>query len=137
MERSDGGLPLAFTLQGLTIGERYSVQIAVADNRGFGDKTQTVTSGGATSGTMTFGSSSGPGFATIVEGLFTADATTQIFAVYGDPENLTPQINQVIVQVVPEPSVSALGGVVGAGVVIAGIRRRRHRGVSSGLQAAG
>jgi len=108
-----------FTLSNLTIGQTYLVQFLVADNRSYigpVSRSQTITAGGNTSGTLTFGIDA-PSFASSVIGTFVADATSLDFTF----NSTSTQVNAIFVAAVPEPQVAMLGAL---GLLVA-IRRRR------------
>jgi len=75
------------TLANLSIGHNYAVQVWVNDPRGpYNSRTETVSSAGGNAVTLKFSTQSGttpggPGEFTI--GTFTADATNQVFTMYG------------------------------------------------------
>lgn len=117
----DGG-SIGVTLSNLQIGQTYEVQFFAGDNRPIGlARSQTITSGSSTSGTMTFGNNWGADFATAVLGTFTADSTSQAFTLDG----ANVMVNAIMVTAVPEPATLAiLGG--GCALAAVAVRRRRY-----------
>lgn len=108
-----------FTLSNLQIGQEYLIQFLVGDNRswlGTMSRSQTITAGGSTSGSLTFGYNA-PAFASSVIGTFTADSTSLDFTFNG----ANTQVNSIFVAAIPEPSSALLGGLG----VLALLRRRR------------
>ena len=112
------------TLNNLTIGQAYLFQTWVNDSRGSvaGGRTETLTSGGSTSGTLAYNVGASDGSAgSFVIGSFTADSATQ--AITYNANNFA-QINafQLRADAVPEPSTYAL--VLGGIATLFLIRRR-------------
>ncbi len=110
------------TLTNLSIGQEYLFQTWVNESRAFLDiRSQTVTSGGNTSGTMEYNvpnGENGPG--SYLVGTFTADAATQAITYNA---NDFAQINAFQVRAIPEPSTVAFLAAGLAGLVLH--RRRR------------
>lgn len=108
-----------FTLSNLQVGQQYLVQFLAGDNRSYigpVDRSQTITAGGSTSGSLTFGYDA-PAFASSVIGIFTADSTSLDFTFNG----ANTQVNSIFVSAIPEPSAALLGGL--SALLI--MRRRR------------
>lgn len=111
------------TLNNLTIGQAYLFQTWVNDSRGSvaGGRTETLTSGGSTSGTLAYNVGASDGSAgSFVIGSFTADSATQ--AITYNANNFAQISAFQVRELVPEPSsfMMVLGG-IGAFV----FRRRR------------
>ncbi len=87
------------TLNGLTVGKVYLVQIWVNDPRvGSATRTETVTSSGGNTVTLNFNSTAAEGGSgQYVVGIFTADATTQAISVTSGTGNVD-QINAIQVR---------------------------------------
>lgn len=112
------------TLEGLTIGQRYSTQFLSyqsGSTRNF-----TIYYGDDTSGSSTpvSVSSSGPGQSRIAT--FDAEATTQAFLFYSTGTSVVPIVNAVAVTAIPEPSTVALLFSVGVGALLLSRRRARR-----------
>lgn len=131
--------PIVYTLENLTIGETYTVELLLADTRAaFNGRTFTASqsNGGSPSITQTYAFADGTtavgGFAL---GTFTADATTEAFQILnqdalppaGDGHFVGGQLNGVmLVQSTPEPSsILLLVSVVGA--IFIGCRHKVRR----------
>jgi hypothetical protein len=118
------GTTMTITLNGLTNGQNYLLQLWVSDPRGY-NRSQTVI--GANSVDMAFNTPHADGgVGQYVIGTFTATGLSESFTVTGDTSGIgaPPQINAMQLRVVPEPSTC---GLVGVGVLAAGfVRRRRH-----------
>ena len=113
------------TLQNLTIGNEYLFQTWVQDGRfANGARTQTLTGGANTSGSLNFSNSVGNGNGSFIVGSFTADAATQAIT-YTAVTGGTAQINafQLREMAVPEPAtwIMIAGGLAGCYL----LRRRR------------
>jgi hypothetical protein len=127
---STGGSGSAFTLtlDGLTVGQRYLFQSWVNESRG-GNGAETLTSGGATSGVLTF--NSGPnvdgGVGQYVIGTFTADSTgRQVITYTGDTSHASyPEFSGFQLRTIPEPSTITLLIIGLIGLLAYAWRRRR------------
>lgn len=102
-------LPVPVTLQNLTIGRNYAVQVWVNDPRGPENaRSETITSAGGNTNTLRFSinftntSPGGPGQYTI--GNFTADGTNQTFTLNGGT-NVTQMNALQLRDVTPPPTV--------------------------------
>ena len=112
--------PVPVTLENLTIGRRYAVQVWVNDPRGPENaRSETITSAGGNTNTLGFSSNAtnthpgGSGQYTV--GTFTADATNQIFTLNGGASGVT-QMNALQLRDVGTPVWSGINP-VGAGTV--------------------
>lgn len=119
------------TLSGLSSGQEYLVQLFMADSRTtqptFATRFPVIDEGQANAFTgPEYGTNSGVGF--VINGTFTADATTQTFTI-NNHEGATPetpggfQLNAYQIRAVPEPATIGLLG-AGAGLMLA-LRRGR------------
>ena len=111
-----------FTLEGLTIGQTYALQIWFNDSRSGENRGGTIT-GGPTVDVNTNASNSAGGVGQFVIGEFTADAATQSFDFTATGSNsVAALMNGYQLRAIPEPSLTLLGGL---GFAIAAARRRR------------
>jgi len=124
---------MTFMLSGLTTDQDYLVEFWVNDSRLTGStefRSQTITSGSATSGVMDFNSTNSEGgLGQFVIGTFTADAASQAFVIDGiaAPETVAvAQLNAIQVRAIPEPGSLALL-VVGGVAVLTLAKRFRLR----------
>lgn len=113
------------TMNNLTIGQQYRIQVLLVDGRGgqngrygvFDSYTTGVYGNGTTN--VTWGDS------LLVTGTFTADNTSQSFYLdtkNGNGSSAGGQINGVLLHAIPEPSSTALLGLAGVAMLI---RRKR------------
>jgi hypothetical protein len=118
-----GGSTMTITLNGLTAGQDYLVQIWESDPRpGSAGHAETVS--GFNNVSMSYNSTGADGgVGQYVIGNFTASGTSESFTIQGN-SGVVSQINAMQLRAVPEPGawVSLLGG---CGVLL-GLRRRRH-----------
>ena len=129
-----GSSTMGITLEGLTIGQAYEVEVWVNDSRdavGPGRWENFTTTGGVNSGNLAYNTGGEGGLGEYVIGTFTADAVTQTFDAVGsynplDVGSAAPQINGIeVLNAAPEPASVAL---VGAGVLaLAFLKSRRFR----------
>ena len=78
-----GASTITVTMNGLTTGNTYVVQIWGDDSRANATYTSTVTSTGGNSVTMIYGTAAAGGVGRYIIGTFVADATTQAFTISG------------------------------------------------------
>lgn len=122
--KADGNSATTLTLNGLTIGQQYRVQIWVNDSRDLPNVWQRTALiadgiGGNFSGPLSYNAAQASGgVGQFVIGTFTADATSQLLLISSD----NPQVNGLYVTVVPEPSTVVLTLFAAASLI--GIRAR-------------
>lgn len=117
----DNNTAFNLNLQGLTVGQQYRVQMVLSALDA--NRTLTMTSGGSTSPTISYGTTNGPAMESAT---FTADATTQQFVLSGLGTGNRTELSGFTLYAVPEPGSLALAG-VGA-VSLLGRRRRGRAG---------
>jgi hypothetical protein len=134
-----GSSPLVVTVNDLTVGQVYNVQIFEEYARGLYGEHENVTSGGVTSGNVqenltyysapdgdTTNASNGTG--EYLTATFTATSTTQEFDIntyYSNDTQNYAQLTAIDVEAVPEPSTAALlSAALGLGAFV-GLRRFR------------
>jgi hypothetical protein len=119
--------PLVGVISGLTVGQKYLVEVWVNDSRGL-TRSELLSDGGPTLSFDTTSADGGVGqFAT---GMFTADSTAQQFFVLQTPGSVVSQLNafqlRSLPSSVPEPSTAVLCGLAGlVGAAYARWRRPR------------
>lgn len=117
------------TLNNLTIGKDYTLQIWISDYRNLAENRSATLSSGANSVSLDYnGNPFGAGSNTDSNGgvgqftiaTFTANSLTQTFQMGGDA--LVPQMNAIQLRSIPEPSATLLLGLGGLGLMA---RRKR------------
>ena len=110
------GASATVTLNNLTVGHSYAVQIWVDDPRGYGvGRSETLTSSGGSAVSLSYNSTGADGGAgQYAIGTFTASATSQIIAMTCNAGGST-QINAIQVR-----DITGLSVTFGAGTTIAG-----------------
>lgn len=124
-------------LNGLVVGQRYQIQLFVADSRA--EKSNLFVQMDEAWTSPTFGSNDGNGF--VVNGVFTADAATQTFVMNKYEESKRHglqmkglQINGYQLRAIPKaasvdiPEPAAIGLLLGLAAVMALCQRRRVNG---------
>jgi hypothetical protein len=121
-----GNNKYAFQLTNLTIGGVYQLQIWFNDSRSTSTNRRGMVDGimvDYNTGTSNSGVSTGGATGQYLIGEFTADAATQSFDFVGSGgESVGAQLNGYQLRLIPEPSITLLGGL---GFAIAAARRRR------------
>jgi hypothetical protein len=120
--------PLQLTLNGLTVGHTYLFQSWVCDPRAnVAGRSETLTSGGATSGVLwTNASAANGGVGQYIIGTFTADATSQTI-LYSANTGGVAQLNafQLRTTATPEPSAFAMLATMLLGLLAYAWRKRK------------
>lgn len=126
------GTDATLTLNNLTVGTPYEIQVWVNDSRGF-DRSETVSG----SPTLVFNTTlSDGGLGQFVIGTFVADASSQLLTFSPATDSSVAQINGLqlrSIAAVPEPSSLVILGSGGLGLLAYG-RRRRSRPAEPALQ---
>jgi len=116
----DGPNPKILTLNSLTVGEVYQIQLFVSDDRGCCGGRDQFWSDNSAIGAGNETSTAPHGNSTYVIGRFTADAVSQEIYGFGDSQAQNA-LNGYVLRSVPEPSAALLSTLAG----LALLRRRR------------
>lgn len=120
---SGGVSSMTLTLQNLTVGQPYEVQMVFSSDAAARQVTlnDNAGSGSGTSGAVSYGTTNGP---RVITGLFTANATSQAYDIVATTSTVRVQFSGFTLQTVPEPA--ALGLLAPLGMVL--LRRTRRQG---------
>lgn len=114
--------PDIITLNNLTVGQAYSVQIWVNDSRvGYFDRVNLIADDSGHSVPLRFNNGSSASFGQYVIGTFTATSTTEAL-LFSPASGNALQVNAMTLQALPEPGTWAL---LGFGVLATALLRRK------------